>query len=99
MDTVVDLNQLKEYAYNAGLALAVAVIIYLFLYLVDYLIKKLKKRLLSLNLKSFRLFGLEVINVGKQVEAEIEILSPHFRAQRDGTPSTIVNIDDKPADN
>ena len=65
MDTVVDLNQLKEYAYNAGLALAVAVIIYLFLYLVDYLIKKLNKRLLSLNLKSFRLFGLEVINVGK----------------------------------
>lgn len=66
MDTAIDFNLLKEYAYNAGLAVAVAAIIYLFLFLVDYLIKKLKKRLLGLNLKSLRLFGLEIINVGKQ---------------------------------
>jgi len=66
MNSQFDLDLIKEYGYNAGLAVALLLLIFLVLYLIDYFIKRLKMRLMNLNLKSLKIFGLEVINVGKQ---------------------------------
>ena len=56
----------KEYAYDALLGLILLLLILAVLSLIDYIFKRLKKRLLGLNLKTIRIFGLEIINVGKQ---------------------------------
>ena len=61
-----DFELIKEYSYNIGLALVLLAFIYLVLYLVDYFIKRFKNRLLKLKLKNLKLFGLEIINIGKQ---------------------------------
>jgi len=66
MNTDLNIELIKEYAYSAGIALVLLALIFLFLYLIDHFTKKLKSRLLNLNLKSLKLFGLEVINKGKQ---------------------------------
>lgn len=66
MDTEFDFDLVKDYAYHAILAFALFALISFILYLVNYLAKRLKRRLLNLKLKSLKLFKIEIINVGKQ---------------------------------
>ena len=61
-----DFNLIREYALNAGIALALLAIIYLVLYAIDHFTRRLKILILKLDLKNVRLFGIEVINTGKQ---------------------------------
>lgn len=61
-----DFATIKEYAYNAALALGALAVIYLVLYLIDVYTKRLKSQLLKLQLRSLKLFGIEIMNVGKQ---------------------------------
>lgn len=66
MEADFDLSLIQEYALDAVLALGLLLAVYAGLYLINWLTQLLKKKLQSLNLKSFKVFGLEVINVGKQ---------------------------------
>ena len=61
-----DFNLIREFALNAGIALALLAIIYLVLYAIDHFTRRLKILILKLDLKNVRLFGIEVINTGKQ---------------------------------
>ncbi len=66
MNTDFDFDQIRAYAYNAMIALALLAIIYLVLYAINHFTKRLKKQLPKLKLKSLSIFGLEIINEGKQ---------------------------------
>ena len=66
MDANFDWDLIRGYAYNTGLALLLLAFVSAGLYLIDRLTKYLKQRLLQLNLRSLKLFGLEIVNVGKQ---------------------------------
>ncbi len=57
---------IKQYVYDTGIALVILGLILSILYLIDFLTKKLKYRVLKLKLKNLKLFGLEIINIGKQ---------------------------------
>lgn len=57
---------LREFAYNAGIGLALLLVVYGILYLLDNLATRIKRRLLGLNLQDLKLFGIDVINTGKQ---------------------------------
>ncbi|NET35426.1 MAG: mechanosensitive ion channel [Cyanothece sp. SIO1E1] len=61
-----DLELLNEYAYDVGIAIALLALIYLILYLINHLTHRLKGKIDRLKLKNFKVFGLEVLNVGKQ---------------------------------
>ena len=61
-----DYDVLKEYAFELGLTLGMIVFVLLGLYFIGYITKWVKRKLLNLNLKSLKVFGLELINVGKQ---------------------------------
>lgn len=66
MDTDFDFSLITKYAGDAAMGLGLLILVILGLYLIDYLFEIIKKKLFSLNLKSLNLFGLELINVGKQ---------------------------------
>jgi len=66
MNSSLDLDLIKEYAYTGALALALLAAIILILYLIDHLTHRLKKQLMKVPLRSFKVFSLEIINVGKQ---------------------------------
>lgn len=53
-----DFDLIREYAWDAGFTLTVLVLIYGVLYGVDHLTKQLKHRLLKLNLRNVKVFGL-----------------------------------------
>ena len=61
-----DFELIKEYAYDTGIALVIIGVILSILYLIDFLTKQLKSRILKLKFKNVKLFGLEIINIGKQ---------------------------------
>jgi len=66
MDFDLDLNLIKEYAINLAIVIGLIILVYLVLLLIDRQTARWKKRLLRINLKSLKIFGLEIINVGKQ---------------------------------
>ncbi len=61
-----NLDDIPSYLFDAAITLILLLLIILGLVLVDYLAKRLKKRLLMLHLKSLKIFNLEIINKGKQ---------------------------------
>jgi small-conductance mechanosensitive channel len=66
MNFELDINHLKEYALNIGLGLVLLLLVYGGLVLIDSLSHAIKKRLQSIKLRDVKLFGLELINIGKQ---------------------------------
>ncbi len=61
-----DFEFIKEYASDVGIALIILGTILGILYQLDLLTKWIKGRLLRLKLRNLKLFGLEIINIGKQ---------------------------------
>ena len=66
MEPSFDLSLIQEYAVEIGLSIGLLIFVYLALWLFDYLATQLKHRILKLNLRSFSIFGIEIINIGKQ---------------------------------
>ncbi len=66
MKTAFDIELIQSYAYDTLIAIIVIALILMALYIINFFTQKLKGQLMKLNLKSLKIFGLEIINVGKQ---------------------------------